>query len=161
MPKEPQHLQSELQLGRLDTAESQQLRPSWTLLEETVQALGQDICLLIALTTLLPALWHLFHPIVGPSNGPSHGSNGVCVPPERDGIDKSPLEAVEGRGDLGVRLHAAQEAVDGSGHRFKGSNAIACREASTWGPHIPPPSMSPAIFPPLTPSQYSQFQAGL
>lgn len=33
-------------------------------------------------------------------------------------------ESFGGRGDLGVRLHAAQEATDGGGHRFKGSNAI-------------------------------------
>lgn len=109
----------------LDTVvEPRQLRPSQTLLEDPVQALGQDVCLLIALTALLPALWHLFHSIVGTGNGPSHGGNGVCVPTKLDGIDESPLEVIEGRGDLGVRLHAAQEAVDGGGHRFKGSNAI-------------------------------------
>jgi hypothetical protein len=28
-----------------------------------------------------------------------------------------------------VRLHAAQEAVDGGGHRFKGGNAIPCGKA--------------------------------
>lgn len=53
---------------------------SGTLLEDSVQALGQDVCLLIALTALLPALRHLFHPIVSSSNGPSHGGYGVCVP---------------------------------------------------------------------------------
>lgn len=109
-------------------AEPQQLWPSQTLLEDPVQGLGQDVCLLIALTALLPALRHLFHPIVGTSNGPGHGGNGVCVPTKRDGIDESPLEAVEGGGDLRVGLHAAQEAVDGGGHGFKGSNAIPCGE---------------------------------
>ncbi|KAB1268616.1 hypothetical protein Cadr_000013636 [Camelus dromedarius] len=94
---------------------------SQTLLEDPVQALGQDVCLLVALTALLPALWHLFHPIVGASNGPSHGGNGVRVPTK-------------------IRLHAAQEAVDGGGHRVKGSNAVPCGEVRLWGLDHPPPT---------------------
>ena len=65
----------------------------------------------------------------------------MCVPTERDGIDESPLEAVEGRGDLGVGLHAAQEAIDRGGHRFKGSNAISCGEATIW--ELDPYSQAP------------------
>lgn len=79
-PKEAQDFQPELSLVPLDMAEPQQLGPSQTLLEDPVQAPGQDVGLLIALTALLPAFCHLFHPIVGASNGPSHGGNGVCVP---------------------------------------------------------------------------------
>ena len=78
--EEAQGFQPELRLVPLGMAEPQQLRPSRTLLEDSVQALGQDVCLFIALAALLPALWHLFYPIVGASNGPSHGGNGVCVP---------------------------------------------------------------------------------
>lgn len=79
-PKEMQGFRPELLLAPLDMVEPQQLGPSQTLLEDPVQALGQDVGLLIALTALLPAFWHLFHPIVGAGNGPSHGGDGVCVP---------------------------------------------------------------------------------
>lgn len=72
---EPAQGTSELLFILLDMAE-----PSQTLLEDSVQVLGQDVRLLIALTALLPALWHLIHTIVSASNGPSHGGNGVCVP---------------------------------------------------------------------------------
>ena len=104
------------------------------LLEDPVQALGQDVSLLVAFTALLPALGHLFHAIEGASDGPGHGGNGVRVPTERDGVDESPLEAVEGRGDLGVGIHAAQEAIDGGGHRLEGGNAVPCGEATIWVP---------------------------
>lgn len=72
-------LQPELSLVLMGLTRPLRLWSSQSLLEDPMQALGQDVCLLIALTALLPALWHLLHPIVSSSNGPSHGSYGVCV----------------------------------------------------------------------------------
>lgn len=72
-------LQPELSLVQMGLTRPPRLWSSQSLLEDPMQALGQDVCLLIALTALLPALWHLLHPIVSSSNGPSHGGYGVCV----------------------------------------------------------------------------------
>ena len=63
---------------------------------------------------------------------PGEISDMQMIPPLWQKVKSNSLEAVEGRGDLGVGLHAAQEAIDGGGNRFKSSNAVSCGEATIW-----------------------------